>query len=65
MKLVDDWKQSYKWWSVWVAGIISAAPAAWLMLPSDLKMHVPDAWMPYIAAGMFAAFFLARVLDQK
>lgn len=37
MKLVDDWKNCWKWISVWCMGFTGAVSATWEWLPSDWK----------------------------
>lgn len=64
MKLVDDWRDFWKWSSTHVAAIVAVAPLAWQQLPHEFKAMVPDSVMPYIGAAMFVAFVLARLRDQ-
>ncbi len=64
MKIVSDARDWWKWNSTHVAAIIAVAPVAWAQLPADLKAHVPDWAMPYIAAAMFVAFIVARLRKQ-
>ena len=65
MKLVDDWKDFWKWHSVWIAAILAAFPVAWVAMPPDLKSAVPDGWLPYISGVMFLAFVVGRIKAQK
>lgn len=65
MKLVDDWKDAWKWHSVWIAAVLAALPVAWASMPADLKSAVPDTWLPYISGVMFLAFLVGRVRAQK
>jgi hypothetical protein len=64
MKLVSDWRKAWKWHSTWIAGVMAALPLAWANMPSDLKQHIPDSWMPWIAVLMFVAFMAGRLRDQ-
>jgi hypothetical protein len=65
MKLVDDWRDLWKWSSTHVVLIASAAPIAWMQLPQEFKATVPEHYMPYIGGVMFvAAFIVARVRKQ-
>lgn len=65
MKLVSDWKRAWRWHSTQIAAIIAALPFVWASLPADLKAHIPDAWLPYIAAALAIALIVGRVRDQK
>lgn len=64
MRLVSNWRSFWRWHSVWIAGLIAALPAAWGAMPPDLKSHVPDSWMPWVAGLMFVAFMIGRLRDQ-
>lgn len=64
MKLVDDASNALKWHSTWMAGLLAVAPWAWAQMPVDLKEQVPDTWLPYISAVMFAGFMAGRLRKQ-
>ena len=65
MKLVSDWKESWRWFSVWIGGAIAALPAAWEFIPYDLRAYVPQSWLPWISGVMFLAFYIGRIVDQR
>tara|TARA_Y100000015_G_scaffold7063_1_gene6539 strand:- start:49 stop:252 length:204 start_codon:yes stop_codon:yes gene_type:complete len=65
MKLIPDWKQAHKWFSVQLAAVSAALPLAWEYLPSDLKAYIPDEWRPAILAAVGLAIIVGRILDQK
>ena len=60
MKLVPDWKDFWRWHSVWAA----AAIAAWAEMPPDLKAYIPEEWHPFVAGVMFMAFMIGRIRQQ-
>ena len=64
MRLVDDWKDFWKWYSTWIGAAIAAVPVVWMQLPADLKAYIPESWYPYIMAGMFVAMVLGRIDAQ-
>lgn len=64
MKLVEDWKKAYRWFSVQIMGIIAAVGMAWPLMPADLKTHLPENILPYISAIAFVGI-LARVVKQR
>jgi hypothetical protein len=64
MKLVEDWKDVWRWYSTWIGAAIAAVPFVWIELPQDLKDYVPVGWEPYIMAGMFVFMVLGRIKDQ-
>lgn len=65
MKLVDDWKQAWRWWSVRGLAAIAALPFVWPTLPPDIKAFVPVEWQPYIFSAIAIAAIIGRVKDQN
>lgn len=76
MKLIDDWRQSWRLWSVRASAFgliastaIAAAPDAllsvWQSLPDELRVLVPDALGRWIPAVLFVASIGARVIRQR
>lgn len=65
MKLIPDWKQAWRWFSVQALAAIVALPVVWAMLPADVKAFLPDGWEPWVFAVIAAAGIVGRVIDQK
>ncbi|MFN3675284.1 MAG: hypothetical protein ACK4TC_04840 [Sphingomonas pseudosanguinis] len=74
MKLITDWRQSWRLWSVRVSAIgamlfafLLAAPdqalAVWQALPADIQALIPNA--KEIGLVLTIAAIAARVLRQK
>lgn len=75
MKLVPNWRQCFKFWSVRLGmlgtaltGLLVAFPEAalhaWSLLPGDMKAFIPQQYMPFIGVGVFALSILARLIKQ-
>lgn len=75
MKFVSDWKECYKWWSVWASSagavlmaILSIWPDSilllWNMMPNDVRKLLPNQLATALAVFIFAMTVLSRVLDQ-
>lgn len=76
MKLIDGWRQAWRFWSVQLAalgtfltGILIAFPEvtlqAWALLPADLKGAIPPQYVPLIGVAVFAASIIARLVQQR
>lgn len=74
MKLITNWRQSWRLWSVRVSAIgamlfafLLAAPdqvlAVWQALPTDIQALIPNA--KEIGLALTVAAIAARVLRQK
>lgn len=76
MKLIDNWKEAWKFWSVQlgvlgtvVTSVLLASPdaamVAWNTFPEEFKQFIPPHWMPFIGVGIFACSMGARVIAQQ
>lgn len=71
MKLINEWRQWWRMWSVQFAAI-AALIVGWIIAnPNEVKNlvdQVPDSWRPVLVAGVsfltFAGPTLLRLLDQ-
>lgn len=61
-RLVDDWRQAWKWWSVRVSAFGIALSGAWVALPADTRALIPGA--QWIGLALFALTIAARLIDQ-
>lgn len=68
MRLVDDAKSAWKWFSMWAMGTPAAAIGTWLILPDDLRSYVLTNVPPWAMLTAIAAILLlgmwGRVVDQ-
>lgn len=61
MKLVDNWKQAWTWFSVQAV----TAAFVWEMLPAETKALVPDSIESHLTAVFLVVAALGRVVDQQ
>ncbi|WP_228258779.1 glycoside hydrolase family 19 protein [Acinetobacter sp. ANC 5045] len=75
MKLIDDWKQSYKYLTVKVGAILSAfftllilfseqLVVLWNHIPQQIKDQIPDTWGVWIGGIVAIAMTLARLKKE-
>lgn len=65
MKLIPDWKDAWRWFSVQALIILAALPVVWSAIPSDAKGFLPDGWEPWVLFGLAIAGLIGRVIDQN
>lgn len=65
MKLVEDWKQAWKWFSVQALAALVILPTVWAALPADAKSFLPDGAEPWILAALALAGVIGRLIDQN
>ena len=64
MKLVSDWRKSWRWFSVQILTALAALPLIWASIPADVQSFLPPEWRPYVLAAMALAGIAARLIDQ-
>jgi len=65
MKLIAEWKQAYKMFSVQAMGLSTAGLTTWALLPEDLKAALPHWLVPAVAAATLALGIAGRLVSQK
>lgn len=76
MKLISNWREFHKLWSVRLNLIGTAIMTAfmawpslaldlWLMMPSEVKDFLPPRLVPLLALAFFLAATVARLIKQK
>lgn len=65
MKLVENAKAAWKWYSVQALGVLTVVPIVWIELPADIKAHIPDEWMPYVVSAVALGGLIGRLKAQS
>jgi hypothetical protein len=65
MKLVDDAKQAWKWFSIQAMTLAGAIQGAWLLIPDDMKTSIPQGIIQWITLLLLILGVAGRVVDQK
>jgi hypothetical protein len=64
MKLIDEWRDAWRFASVWASGAGIAVLTAWNMMPFAVRDAVPD-WIEVAVGGaLWGIVFLTRVTAQ-
>ena len=65
MKLVDDWKSAWRWFSMHALVLAGVIPTVWVELPPDLKTAIPPEAMGTITAVIAACGVVGRLVNQS
>ena len=65
MKLVPNWKHSWKWFSTQVHVAQAAIVSTWLALPPDLKSYLPAKVLVGVVGFLGVIGVIGRVIDQS
>jgi hypothetical protein len=65
MKLVENAKSAWRWFSVQSMVLAGAIQGAWLFVPEDLRASVPQNWLQSITIALMVAGVAGRLVKQK
>lgn len=65
MKLVDDWKSAWRWFSMHALVLAGIIPTVWAELSPDLKTAIPPGAMGAITAVIAACGVVGRLVNQS
>lgn len=65
MKLVDNWKQCWKWYSMHPQWVQTAAVGTWVNMPGDWRAAFPAKYLVVLCASMMVIGMLGRLIDQN
>lgn len=65
MKLVDDVRKAWGWFSVQAMASAVALQGGWLMLPDDLRSIVPDNVVRGVTIAILSLGIVGRLVKQK
>ncbi len=63
-KLVEDWKQCWRWLSVNCMVLAGAVQGAWIYIPEDLRRSMPENLVTGITMGLLVLGVMGRLVKQ-
>lgn len=64
MRLIDNWRECYRWASMRAMTAAGAVQATWLALPDDLRATVPHNLVTGITIALLVLGLVGRLVDQ-
>jgi membrane-anchored protein YejM (alkaline phosphatase superfamily) len=65
MKLIDEWRKAWKWFSVQAMVLAGTAQAAWMAMPDDLKASLPQNAVQWGTFILLVFGIAGRLVDQE
>lgn len=65
MKLVDNARDAWRWFSVQAMALAVAIEGAWLAIPPDLKSRIPETWVDALTMGLLVLGIFGRLVKQS
>jgi hypothetical protein len=64
MKLIPEWKSSWRLFSVQAAGLLTVLSLLQAEILPQLESSIPPKWWPWITAAFGAGIIILRVVSQ-
>lgn len=64
MRLVDDWKEAYKWISMNSMLATVTVSGAWVAIPDDLRASMPHDIVHWVAISLLMLGIAGRLVKQ-
>lgn len=64
MKLIDNYRQCWRMWSIQAMVIAGAIQGAYIALPADMQEMVPDNWMRILTFVVLGLGAVGRLIEQ-
>ena len=65
MRLVDDIKSAWRWFSVQAMAWAIALQGAWEFIPDDMKAGIPPKLVTWITVGLLVLGIAGRLVKQE
>ena len=65
MKLIDNWRQAWRFVSVQAMALAIALQGVWINLPDDLRAYIPDKIALSVTAGILFLGLIGRLFQQR
>lgn len=64
MKLVDDFRKAYRWFSMQAMFLALTLQGAWEVLPADMKAGLPPQYVTYATLTLLVLGIVGRLVKQ-
>ncbi|OZI26723.1 hypothetical protein CAL26_05215 [Bordetella genomosp. 9] len=65
MKLVDNWRQAWRWFSMHCMATATAIQGAYIALPDDMRRSIPLWAVALLTMAILGLGVLGRLIDQR
>ncbi len=65
MRLVDEWRTAWRWFSLQAMALVVAVQGAWAAIPDDLRQHFPTWLVTAVSVGLLLVRIGGRLVKQQ
>lgn len=65
MKMIEDWKQAYKWASTRCMALAATVQATWISIPEDTRAQVPAYLVSGLTVGLLVMGVIGRITQKS
>jgi hypothetical protein len=63
-RIVEDWRDFWRWWSMRWMAVAGAVTAAWATYPEEIKRVIPPQYMKLFLLVLIVLSIAARVMKK-
>ncbi len=63
-RLVENWKEAWRWFSLQAMALVVAVQGAWAAMPDDLKQHFPSWLVTALSVSLLLLGIGGRLVRQ-
>ncbi len=64
-KLVDNWQNAWRWFSMNAMLIAASIQGTWLQVPEDMKSQIPSNIVNYLTLSLLVFGIIGRLVKQE
>ena len=65
MKLIEEWRLAWRWFSMQAMVCVAAIQGSWAAVPDDLKRHFPARLVTVLSVGLLVLGIGGRLVKQR
>jgi hypothetical protein len=65
MRLIDEWRQAWRWFSCQAMVLVAAIQGGWAAIPDDLRAHFPARLVTAVSIGLLLLGVGGRLVKQE
>jgi hypothetical protein len=65
MKVIEEWRQAWRWFSMQAMVMVAALQGGWTAMPDDLKQHFPPRLVTGLSIFLLVLGIGGRLVRQR
>lgn len=65
MRLIDNWRQAWRMFSVQAMALAGAIQTAWILMPPEQRASLPEHVAPWVSLALLVLGIIGRFVKQE